>query len=74
VGEEGGEGEEAAMAAGPVAVYRCNRAACWLSRKQWLSARNDCDKVLRAGRSDTIAIKVYPLFSRPRNTYERTYI
>ncbi|KAK3255530.1 hypothetical protein CYMTET_35290 [Cymbomonas tetramitiformis] len=55
---------EAASGSGPLAVLLANRAACWLKRKQWQKALEDCNKVLRSGRIDDVAVKA--LFRRAK--------
>eukprot|EP00958_Prasinococcus_capsulatus_P025865 scaffold4477_cov417-Prasinococcus_capsulatus_cf.AAC.6 len=44
------------------ALYVANRAACWLKRRRWWECLEDCNMVLRSGRSDSIALKA--LFRR----------
>jgi tetratricopeptide (TPR) repeat protein len=54
----------AAAEAGALAVCLANRAAAWLRRKQWDAALADCNRVLRSGRTDEIALKA--LFRRAK--------
>ena len=42
---------------GDLCVILCNRAQCWLKRKMWTQAIQDCNRILRTGRSDDITVK-----------------
>lgn len=61
--QEACAGDEAAAAA--LCACLANRAACWLRRKQWSRALQDCNAVLRAGRPyDDVTVKA--LFRRAK--------